>query len=334
MAAIALAYPQTYHGLLTTDFCTYLKNSLCSPASLDLSDKTLLEVIDACAKVKSHFHPHFRANLGSLVHNLRIIEKEYGVPLKTVQITDIFYGYFISFCEERGLKISTIKTMCSQLRSILSWAAKYNATVSPTYTDFNIRQPQSHEIALTADEVSRITYFDIDRFYAKRRSDFRTTMHRVRDMFVLSCNLFQRHSDCVRITPSCFNRNIFTITQQKTGNVAVVDIDRYSIDAKTTYRILEKYNYTAPYTASIGNYNWYLHQLMKDIGFTEEVKREEYVRGNMIVKSVPKWKAVTSHTSRRTAATIGVMRGHNIHALQRCTGHNDLSVFGKYIKDE
>lgn len=332
--APSLSYPLTYHSPLNSDFRTYLKQSLTNPVTLDLSHKNLLDVIEVCSKVKTNFHPHFRANVSSLIFNLRMIENEYGAHLKPAQVTDIFYGYFIAFCENRGLKISTIKTMCSQLRAILSWAAKYNATVSPTYTDFNIRQPQSNEIALTADEVSRITYFDIDRFYSDRRADFRETMHRVRDMFVLSCNLFQRHSDCVRITPSCFNRNIFTIIQQKTGAIATVDIDRYAIDAKTTYRILEKYGYKAPYIATIGNYNWYLHRLMKDIGFTEPIKKEEYIRGNMVVKNIPKWQAITSHTARRTAVTIGVMRGHNIHALRKCTGHHDLSVFGKYIKDE
>lgn len=101
--------------------------------------------------------------------------------------------------------------------------------------------------------MSRIAYFDVDRFYADRRKDYRETMRRVRDMFVLSCNLFQRHSDMVRIEKSCFDRNIFRITQQKTGNQAVVDINKYAVDAKTTYRILERYNYEAPYKATIGN---------------------------------------------------------------------------------
>lgn len=56
-------------------------------------------------------------------------------------------------------------------------------------------------------------------------------------MFV-SCNLGQRFSDMIRIDKSCFDRNIFTIFQQKTGNKARVDIDKMSIDKKTTYYIL------------------------------------------------------------------------------------------------
>lgn len=315
------------------DFRSYLEHSLRDPFTMNLKDCSLTEIITACIKAKSKLHPHYKESLGCLTHNLHILEEYYHISLQSVQITDVFWGYFIAFCEQRGLKLSTIETMCNQLRSILNWAVKYNATVSPTYTDFDIKRPRNQEIALTADEVSRVTYFDIDRFYADRRSDFRETMHRVRDMFVLSCNLFQRHSDMVRIDPGCFERNIFRITQQKTGNLAIVNIDLYSIEPKTTYRLLEKYGYRAPYTATIGNYNYYLHQLMRDVGLVDPVRIEERHQGKLIAKNIPKWKLISSHTARRTAITVNVLRGHNVHELRRCSGHTDLRVFDNYVRD-
>jgi len=315
------------------DFRSYLEHSLRDPFTMNLKDCSLTEIITACIKAKSKLHPHYKESLGCLTHNLHILEEYYHISLQSVQITDVFWGYFIAFCEQRGLKLSTIETMCNQLRSILNWAVKYNATVSPTYTDFDIKRPRNQEIALTADEVSRVTYFDIDRFYADRRSDFRETMHRVRDMFVLSCNLFQRHSDMVRIDPGCFERNIFRITQQKTGNLAIVNIDLYSIEPKTTYRLLEKYGYRAPYTATIGNYNYYLHQLMRDVGLVDPVRIEERQQGKLIAKNIPKWKLISSHTARRTAITVNVLRGHNVHELRRCSGHTDLRVFDNYVRD-
>lgn len=315
------------------DFKAYLEHSLKDPFTMNLRDCSLIEVILACAKAKSKLHPNYQKSIGCLTYNLRILESSYNVKLNPVQITDVFWGYFIAFCESRGLKLSTIETMCNQLRSILNWAVKYNAQVSPTYTDFDIKRPRNQEIALTADEVSRITYFDIDRFYAKRRADYRETMHKVRDMFVLSCNLYQRHSDMVRIDSGCFERNIFRITQQKTGNLAVVNIDRFSIEPKTTYRILEKYEYRAPYTATIGNYNYYLHQLMHDVGLVETVRIEERRNGKLEAISVPKWKLISSHTARRTAITVNVLRGHNVHDIRRCSGHTDLRVFDNYVRD-
>ena len=316
------------------DFRAYLEKSLRDPFVINLEGLSLVEVIRACIRSKTRLPPNYEASIGGLVYNLGILEQKYRATLMPVQVTDIFWGYFISFCQGRGLKASTIDTMCGQLRSILNWAVKYNATVSPSYGDFCVPKARIQEIALTADEVSRIAYFDVDRFYADRRKDYRETMRRVRDMFVLSCNLFQRHSDMVRIEKSCFDRNIFRITQQKTGNQAVVDINKYAVDAKTTYRILERYNYEAPYKATIGNYNFYLHQLMKDIGLDDPVRIEERVDGKLVTENVPKWRLITSHTARRTAITVNVLRGHNIHGVKRCSGHTDLRVFDNYVRDD
>ena len=315
-------------------FKAYLMQSLCSPFVLNLENSTLMEVIKSCISAKTKLHRNYRESLGCLIYNLSALEREYGVTLMPAQITDIFWDYFIAFAQGRGLKASTIETMCNQLRSVLNWAVKYNAKISPTYGDFKVPKVHNQEIALTADEVSRIAYFDIDRYYADRRADFRQTMHRVRDHFVLSANLFQRYSDMIRIEPSCFERNIFRIVQQKTGNLAVVNIDKYAIDAKTTYRILERYGYKAPYSSTIGNYNHYLHILMKDVGLDDLVRIDERQAGVLVTRNIPKWKLIASHTARRTALTVNVLRGHNIHALKRCSGHTDLRSLDRYVRDE
>lgn len=326
-AALAINHPAM------DGFSKYLEQSLRNPFVLDLSGCSLKEVILACEKAKSKLRPTYSKSLKCLKYNLELLEEQYHVTLQPVQVTDIFWGYFIAFCQGRGLKNSTIETLCNQLRSILNWASKYNAVVSSTYGDFSIRRTDSQKIALTADEVSRITYFDIDRYYAKRRKDFRNVMKQVRDHFVLSCNLFQRFSDMRNISKTCFDRNIFKITQQKTGNLAVVDIDKYSIDAKTTYRILEKYNYEAPYKKDIRRYNHFLHILMKDIGFTEDIRIEERENDKIVNKNIPKYQLVSSHTARRTAITVNVLRGRNMHELKRCSGHSDLRIFDSYIRD-
>jgi len=336
MSALSLAVPFLAQpkpdGL--SGFKNYLEQSKRNPFVINLEDATLIEVILAAAKARSKFHPNYKDHIGGLLHNIRLMEEQFDATLYPIQVTDIFHGYFIQFCRNRGLKDTTISVMCAQLRSILSWAAKYNAPVSPTYTEYCIPKVNNTEIALSADDVSRITYFDVDLFYKDRRKDYRATMKKVRDMFVLSCNLFQRHSDMVRISPSNFERNKFSISQQKTGVLAVVDIDRYCIEPKTTYKILDEYGFVAPYTATIGNYNCHLHQLMKDIGFTETVRVEGFEDGVMTSTDVPKWEMISSHTARRTAITVGVDRGMNVHELRKCSGHSCLANFDRYIRDE
>lgn len=316
------------------DFKSYLSSSLNGQFLVSLREAPLLSVVEACATAKSRIRPKFKDSFRCLIYNLRALEDECQVQLMPIQVTDVFWGYFITFCQLRKLAASTIQTLVNQLRSVLTWAVKYGALVSPTYTDIRLHKTQSHEIALTADEVSRVAYFDVQRFYADRRPAYRATMERVRDMFVLSCNLGQRHSDMVRIEPSCFERNMFRITQQKTGNLAVVNIDTYAVDAKTTYRLLEKYGYFAPYTSAIGNYNFNLHALFRDIDFNDVVRIEEKRSGGMVVENLPKWKLVSSHTARRTFATVNVLRGHNIHSIKKATGHSDLRCLELYVRDE
>ena len=317
----------------TNDFRTYLEQSLRNPFALDLKDCTLIEVIRACAKAKAKIRPKYPKTLSALIYNLKALQAEYGVTLYPVQVTDVFWGYFVSFMQDRGLRASSIANLCTRLRSVLNWAVKYNATVSPTYTDIIIPTTRNVGVALTADEISRVSYFDIERFYADRRKDFRKTMDDVRNLFVLSCNLGQRYSDMIRIEPSCFERNIFRIVQQKTGNRAVVNIDKLAIEPKTTYRILEKYGYYAPYTHSIGNYNYYLHQLLRDVGLDDPIRIEEKRGGKIVTEVIPKWKAAASHCGRRSFVTVNIVRGHSVHEIRKATAHSDARCFDKYICD-
>ena len=43
---------------------------------------------------------------------------------------------------------------------------------------------------------------------------------------IFYANFFCRYSDIVRISPENFERNMFRIIQKKTGNKAIVDIDK------------------------------------------------------------------------------------------------------------
>jgi hypothetical protein len=73
---------------------------------------------------------------------------------------------------------------------------------------------------------------------------------------------------------------------------------------------------------------------MKDIGLDDPVRIEERVDGKLVTENVPKWRLITSHTARRTAITVNVLRGHNIHGVKRCYGHTDLRVFDNYVRDD
>lgn len=70
------------------------------------------------------------------------------------------------------------------------------------------------------------------------------------------------------------------------------------------------------------------------MGLTDVVRVEERVNGVLVTENIPKWKMIASHTARRTFVTVNILRGKNIHAVKRCTGHSDLRHLEGYVRDE
>ena len=316
--------PYTNNG-----FFSYLSQSKDTYSTYDLSNASMMEVIDELIKMKSMMYPHYAKSFSTLRHHIKRLEMQFGCTLMPHQITDVFWHNFIPFLTNSGLALSSVTKVCSQLRTALSWGAKHNARISATYDVIKIPSYCRQQIALTPDEVSHIYHFDISAI--KRRPQHLRKLEVVRDMFVLSCNLGQRFSDMIRIDKSCFDKNVFTILQQKTGTYAKVDIERMCLDRKTTYAILEKYDYQSPLTSDLSCYDRYLKELLQYVGFNELIKRETKINGFVEVKFEPKWKLIGSHTARRTFVTNNILRGLKTTEIRRATGHRSDSAFEKYI---
>jgi integrase len=152
-------------------------------------------------------------------------------------------------------------------------------------------------------------------------------------MFVLGCNLGQRYSDLVRISPECFKNGVFSIIQQKTGNRCYVPINDMSIDRRITWAILEKYGYNAPYIGDINNYNTYLHQLLYHIGeeFLEETFIDNKINGIIKRETKLRYQLISSHSARRSFATINTLRNIPRNKILRATGHSSEKAFNRYI---
>ena len=310
------------------EFGVYLNSA--QVFTLDLANATLLEIVDEYIKFKSIQNPNSYKRFSSLIYRLKRIEEAFNCVLTPSQITDIFYNHFIAYQLDSNLALSTIESNCSQLSSILKWSTRYNCKVSPSYDEFKVSDYKTPKIALTQDEVSHIYHFDLSAI--NRRPQLIKTLEKVRDHFVLSCNLGQRYSDMIRINADCFDKNLFRIMQQKTGNKCKVDIDKYALDKKTVYKILQKYNFKAPYTATIYNYDKHLKELFMLIGgeFKELVRYEVKVNGLVIEKYKEKYKLLASHTARRTFITVNTLRGFTPTDIRMASGHKTIMSLEGY----
>ncbi len=323
-------------------FREYLQSSKDSMFVLDLSECTVIECVNKMCEIKERSHPKIRSNYQMLINKLTSLEEQFGCTIMPAMISSVFWNHFIPFLADQHLKYSTIGHVKTSLISVLNWSSKYGVKLNPSYSEVDIPNYIPSKISLTPDEISHIYHFKIGREASysfrmkkvlKMRKNKIETLEKVRDMFVLGCNLGQRYSDLVRISPENFKNGQFSIVQQKTGNKCFVPINSLSIDARITFAILEKYNYHAPYTGDINNYNSYLHELLYHIGedFLEEVHIDNKINGVITRETKKRYQLISSHSARRSFATINTLRNIPRSKILRATGHSSEKAFVRYI---
>lgn len=334
---------QNFYGRSADNgFREYLNSSMNNMFTLDLTNCTLIECIVKMCEIKSRSHPKIKQSYRMLVAKLEEIEKMYGCTIMPAMISSVFWNHFIPFLADRKLKYSTIAHVKANLITVLNWSSKYGVKLNPSYSEVDIPNYIASKISLTPDQISHIYHYKLMQeetysFRSKKMLKLRKnkikTLEKVRDMFVLGCNLGQRYSDLVRISPENFRNGQFSIVQQKTGNKCFVPINTLSIDSRITFAILEKYNYHAPYTGNINNYNTYLHELLLHIGedFLEEVYIDNKVNGVITRETKLRYQLISSHSSRRSFATINTLRNIPRSKILRATGHSSERAFVRYI---
>ena len=332
----------TFCGNTNQAFREYLNSSKNDMFTLDLSNCTVIECINKMCEIKQRSHPKIGKCYKMLINKMNDIEQQFECTLKPAMVSSIFWNYFIPFMADQGLKYSTISNLKACLISVLNWSSKYGVKLNPSYAEVDIPRYIPSKISLSPDEISHIYHFKIgqeetynfrQKKVMKLRKNKIETLEKVRDMFVLGCNLGQRYSDLVRISPENFRNGQFSIVQQKTGNKCIVPINTLSIDAKITFAILEKYGYHAPYVGDINNYNGYLHQLLYHIGegFLEEIHIDNKINGVIMRETKRRYELISSHSARRSFATINTLRNIPRSKILRATGHSSEKAFVRYI---
>lgn len=296
---------------------------------LNLTEASLIDCINAKIQIKSRTNAKTKKQYFSLLKALREIQEEYQVAIYPDKISELFYSFFIHCLETKGRKPSSIKTMVSQIKSVVEWSSHYGARISPTYNIVELPKVTVKNISLTPDDVSRIYHLDIDAI--PRRSQHLRTLKQVRDMFCLMCNTGMRYSDARRLTREHFEDRTIHILQQKTKIYAHINIHDMSIHEKMTLEILDRYDYKAPYPCDGTLFDRLLHELMQYARFDDNVRLEYVVNGNVKTETKKKYQLITSHTARRTFVVNNALRGKSILEIMRATGHKSFDTFQKYL---
>jgi len=259
----------------------------------------------------------YMANYKTLIYHINKFSQLAEATIYTNSVNEEFLDDFITYLEHENLKLTYIKSIVQTIKSMARKAGSYGYAVDCTYDDVVVDDEEAFSVFLSMNEITRIYYFQ----------GLTKKQQRIRDLFVVGCLTALRYSDYSTLTKQNFDRDFIVKVTHKTGKKVILPIHDYIKE------IYEKYDGEISKNLSIQHFNRYIKLICKKVGITETITFSYTRAGKLITESHPKYKLISSHTARRSAATnlynTGRLKTFEIMSL---TGHTTEKSFFKYIK--
>lgn len=269
--------------------------------------------------------------LNVVKNTLLRFEAEKGKKVLISNVNDLFKKSFIEYCEAEQYGRNTIKTNLSVIKTVCTYASQWNIKTSPQLKNLRIKGEPVKSPYLSFTELKQISNKDF------LKGGY---LDNARDWLIISCYTGQRISDFLRFTPEIVIKNkgkyFLEFTQQKTGKLVTIPFLK---EAKAIY---DKHGGNFPRSLSAVKYNKYIKEVCEACEINKptkgkvqiciaddpaKAKRSDYRR---VLKTVPKYKLVSSHIGRRSFATNFYGKVPTSYLIQ-VTGHQTEKMFLKYI---
>jgi len=243
------------------------------------------------------------------------VGKEYDFP----DIDKKFYQEFNSYMiTEKKYSVNTIGRTMAFVKTIIN-----DATANNYNSNLDFRT-----ILVGSSEESDAVYLNKTELQAIYKLNFKNhlKLDRVRDVFLIGCWTGLRFSDFTTLKKEDVQGDRIRVKTQKTGKKVTIPLH------PTVKLILEKYQYNIPPAISNQKFNDYIKVIASVAKIKEPFTRHITKGGKDDPVTMPKWKAVSSHTARRSFATNAYKQKINPVYIMAITGHKTESEFYKYIK--
>ncbi len=275
--------------------------------------------------LKNNQRLKFRPSTIKVKHQSLNAFNEYEKKNGKIRFDDIdmkFYHKFVSWHEKRKLKINYIGKLVKELKVILRQAYKegQHSNKIADNKDFATFKEDVPAIYLTQKELNSLQALKLSE---------RAALHR--DMFLVGCYTALRFSDYSRLTADHIkerdgSKQIEIITQ-KTSEPVYVPIHPNILPILTNPDFFDRGIVYAHH------FNESIKDICESAKITEMIEVIRIIGGLTKIKNVPKCKLVTSHTARRTGATLMYLAGIPSLAIMQFTSHKTESAFLKYIRE-
>ena len=275
-------------------------------AGLRISKKTGKAITTTAAK-------HY----GTTLNTIKAFSEKTGYKVDWKSINPKFYEEFTRYLTAGNLSLNTIGSHFKRIKTVVADAIKQGKVVNESFKDFAVQREDADNISLTAVELAKMEQLNLSE--NKR-------LETVRDLFLIGCHTGLRYSDFSNLKPGNFKDGFIHVTQLKTGGKVVIP------EHPVVKTIFEKYNGVLP---SISNQktNDYLKEIGKMIPeMKSSTTKETTIGGQRVAVNKLRWEMLSTHTARRTFATLQYLNGVPSITIMAITGHRTERDFLKYIK--
>lgn len=304
-------------------------------------DKELNEILNKNAvAVKGYVSPFDfiegyigRANVGegtkkdyanTLMH-LKAFDEYRGRTATWKEMGYEYYLELVNYLKEKQLKGSTIDKIIKNLKLFLQQAdlqdnisvnQDFKRIVSGKSLFAKVNREETDHIYLDEAEIKMIT--------DAKMPDAR--LSEIRDLFIIQCWTGLRISDLSRLERGNIANGLLSIRTKKTKESVVIPV------TEELQKVLDKYPEQLPIIPTDQHFNREIKKVCKLAGIDEPIMAEVKTNGMTVIKQVPKYELVTSHTARRSFATNLYRRGIPSTQLMLLTGHKTEDAFLRYIR--
>ena len=223
---------------------------------------------------------------------------------------------FIQRCNDLSYSENYKATLIAKVKTVLIEGKKLKYHNSDEYKKFKYKWETSDSIALTKDEVDAIYAASLDGKQADAR-----------DIFIIGVYTASRFQTYSHLSVDNISDGMIHFVQQKTGGSVILPCSPKILE------ILGKHGGCAPKITEqeVGRH---MKEICKGLGgsFNDVYEIRKSRGGRIVVERTPKWKLVSTHTARRTGATILHLSGVPDFQLMKITGHTTLTNFQKYLR--
>lgn len=253
---------------------------------------------------------------------LAIFEEANGCKATFETVRKPSLAAFVDLLMEK-VATSSAKTYTAQFKACINLYIEEFDLAKGWDKILSVKNDVSEQIYLSDEELKRIIEYSPDT----------ATEATVQQQFVLSCLIGARHGDIVRLTEKNIRDGYVCYVSEKTHIKAQIPLSAIAEKILTgTFRNRDDGNNfeSMAYRKRVSDptFNDVVRRICMLCDIDEEITL--YKRGQNI--TAPKWKFASSHTGRRTCATLLYLHGCDIYSISRILAHASVEMTAqKYI---